>query len=77
MCYPSLAWFMIFNATFNNISLILWWYDLLVEETGVLAKNTDLSQGTVKLHHITLYGVHIAMNEVRTNNFSYLSSCNI
>jgi len=26
---------MVFNATFNNISGILWWSVLLVEETGV------------------------------------------
>jgi hypothetical protein len=25
---------MVFNATFNNISVILWWSVLLVEETG-------------------------------------------
>jgi hypothetical protein len=27
--------FMVFNATFNNISLISWWSVLLVEETEV------------------------------------------
>ena len=26
--------FMVFNATFNNISVISWWSVLLVEETG-------------------------------------------
>ena len=26
---------MLFNTTFNNISAILWWSVLLVEETGV------------------------------------------
>ena len=26
---------MVFNATFNNILVILWWSVLLVEETGV------------------------------------------
>jgi hypothetical protein len=26
---------MVFNATFNNISVISWWLVLLVEETGV------------------------------------------
>ena len=30
---------MMFNATFNNISVILWWSILLVEETGVLGEN--------------------------------------
>ena len=35
-CYIQI-WFglMVFNATFNNISVILWWSALLVEETGV------------------------------------------
>jgi hypothetical protein len=27
-------WFMVFNATFNNISVISWQSVLLVEETG-------------------------------------------
>jgi uncharacterized protein YpuA (DUF1002 family) len=30
---------MVFNATFNNISFILWWSVLLVEETGVPGEN--------------------------------------
>ena len=30
---------MVFNATFNNISLISWQSVLLVEETGVLLEN--------------------------------------
>jgi hypothetical protein len=37
---------MVFNATFNNISVILWRSVLLVEETE---KTTDLSQVTDKL----------------------------
>jgi len=28
------VWFMVFNATFNNISVISWRSVLLVEETG-------------------------------------------
>jgi len=32
-------WFMVFNATFNNISVISWWSVLLVEETGVPGEN--------------------------------------
>ena len=28
----GLVWFMVFNATFNNISVISWWSVLLVEE---------------------------------------------
>ena len=30
---------MVFNAIFNNISVISWWSDLLVEETGVSGEN--------------------------------------
>jgi hypothetical protein len=35
---------MMFNATFNNISVISWRPVLLVEETGVPEKTTDLSK---------------------------------
>jgi len=40
---------MVFNTTFNNISVILWRSILLVEET------TDLSQVTDKLNYIMPY----------------------
>ena len=50
---------MVFNATFNNISVISWWSDLLVEETGVPGEITDLPQVTDKLYHIMLYRVHL------------------
>jgi len=32
-------WFMVFNATFINISVISWWSVLLVKETGVSEEN--------------------------------------
>ena len=35
----GLIWLMVFNATFNNISVIAWQSVLLVEETGVSGKN--------------------------------------
>ena len=33
------GWFMVFNATFNNISVISWRSVLLLEETGVPGEN--------------------------------------
>ena len=32
-------WFMVFNATFNNISVISWGSILLMEETGIPREN--------------------------------------
>jgi hypothetical protein len=44
---------MLFNATFNNISLISW-RSVLLEETGVSKETTDLSKSLANLYHIML-----------------------
>ena len=58
------GWFMVFNATFNNISAISWRSVLLVEETGGHGE----SHRPVASHWQTLSHnvVHLALIEIRT-----------
>ena len=64
-----IVWFMVFNATFNNISVILWRSVLLVEETGVPGEN----HRPVASHGQTSHNVVSSIprhERVRTQNVS-------
>jgi len=49
----KMVWFMVLNATFNNISVISWWSVLLVEGTGENDRpDTLYSLGGVRTHNV-------------------------
>jgi len=63
-----MAMVMVFNATFNNISVISWWSVLLVEETGVPGENRWQSHWQTLSHNVVSNTPR--MNGVRTHDVS-------
>jgi hypothetical protein len=54
----------VFNAMFNNISVISWRSVLLVMKPEYPVKTTNLTQVTDKSYQIMLFQVHFAMSRV-------------
>ena len=50
---------MMFDRTFNNISVISWRSGLLVDETGVPGENQRPAASHRQFYHIMLYRVHL------------------
>jgi hypothetical protein len=61
----------VFNATFNNISVISWRLVLLVGETGVTGENHRHAASRWQvLSHNFYQLVHLAISGIRTHNIS-------
>ena len=61
---------MVFNATFNNISVISWRSVLLVEEPGGPGENHRPVESHWQIYHIMVYRVHLPINRIQTQNLS-------
>jgi hypothetical protein len=66
----GLVWFMVFNATFNNISVISWRSVLLVEETGVPWENHRPVASHIQTLSHNVVSSTPRMSEVRTHSLS-------
>ena len=64
---PKSAWFKVYNAIFNNMSIISWLSVLLMEETGVPRKNHQ----PIESHWQTL-SHNIVSSTLKTNIFLFL-----
>ena len=63
----------VFNATFNNISVISWWSVLLVEETRVPEENHRpvASHRQTSSHNVA----HLYLIELTTSGTDCIGSC--
>jgi hypothetical protein len=61
-----LVWFMVFNATFNNISAIPWRSALLVEETGVPGEIHRCLSGTLRLSGVRTRNDSLAVRRLKS-----------
>jgi hypothetical protein len=66
---------MVFNATFNNISVISWESVLLVEETGVPRENHRPVTSYDKLYHIMLYRAGFKLTTLVVIGIDCTGSC--
>jgi hypothetical protein len=63
---PCLVGFMVLNATFNNISVILCWSAILVEEARVPGENhRPVASHWQTLSHNVVLILHLTMNRVQ------------
>jgi hypothetical protein len=66
---------MVFNVTFNNISVISWWSVLLVEEIGGTGENhRPVLQDTDKFYHIIFTVFRLLTDFVCLYTYEFLLS---